>query len=760
MESLYIMKKHVTKIICAGIAAVVATSIVAASGCSPYNKGVRLKYTHSTVEATSNGGFAVEKDGYIYFINGIETNDANNDYGTPVKGSIMRISVDALDNGNYNSAETLVPQIAYSTASGYKTGIFVYGDYIYYGTPSTNRNSDGVIQRDKLEMKRTKLDGTESMKDSYVTFPTAAYDYRFVEENGVVYLLYVATGETLYDESTGVNNLHSYNTKTGKDTLLAYNVSNYMFDAEDKTNPRVYYTMDVYDYNGTTNTKYGYNQVYTVTADQTERNVYDTDSIIGWDKDSDRYINCGDLVFDGISKHGDDSTLTPFNYGWSVTEGVVKNDFSLTYTLQTYVKGTLFYTRVENITGSSSSSHLFTQKDSEIDENWNPVAGNPEDEKALSTEYSSSATYKYVFDDNDELKYALVAEGSNGVVVKEVEGGTLSKGNFVVRDGSVTMLFVDGDYLYYHRSGSGNGYSFYRVDYTGEWGDYEGWSVDNDTDYEPVRILDLDASTVSSWYMPELIGDYILFASETDSMSSYNYVMAFNLKLADMDGDGKVENREIKELNELYDGVIGEDGIISGYTDTDDYPTDLYANLANASRYIFYTADIDYVTKLAKACNAELEEGDDPVYSENTLNKLKDFLAAEGDWAEYHEYSRKVNGKDTFANRRDYYYSVIGKMTASDKNSYANDFKSDYLKDWPEEETQPTWFESLSKTARAFFIIGMCLVGILVIGGVTVAVIFIHRKANGNRLPRYTKRRINVDTTDDRDIDVYGNESE
>ena len=754
------MKKHVTKIICAGIAAVVATSIVAASGCSPYNKGVSLKYTPSEAEVTSNGGFAVEKDGYIYFINGIESNAVNNDYGTPVKGSIMRISVDELDKGNYNSAETLVPQVAYSTASGYQTGIFVYGDYVYYGTPSTKRNSDGVIQRDKLEMKRTRLDGSESMKDAYVTFPSASYDYRFVDVDGVVYLMYVATSEKLYDESTGVKNLHSYNTKTGKNTLLAYNISDYKFDEEDKTNPRVYYTMDVYDYNGdNSNTAYSYNQVYTVRADKTERNVYDFDSIIGWEKDNDRYINCGDLVFDGIG--GNNPTFTPFNY---TPDGSAKNVFSLKYTLRTYVNGTLFYTRVANAMGSSDpSSYLFMQNDSELDEKWNPVAGNHEDEEAVLNGYKSSASYKYVFKD-DNLKYVLVAEGSNGIVVKEfTEDGSLSDGINILNGknmGTATMLFVDGSYLYYSLSGSGNGYSFYRVDYTGKWGDYEGMSATDDiTDYTPVQILDLDASTVGSWYMPELIGEYILFASETDNMSSYNNVMAFDLKLADFDEDGKTTNSELDKLNELYNGVIGEDGIISGYTDTDDYPTDLYANLANASRYMFYTGNIDYVTKLAKACNAELEDGDDPVYSENTLNKLKDFLAAEGDWAEYKDYSRTINGKNVYANRRDYYYSTIGKMTSSDAKSYADDFKSDYLKSWPEEETQPTWFEGLSKVVRVFFIIGMCLAGILVIGGIAVAVLLILRKVRGNKLPRYTKRRIKVDTTDDKNINVYEDES-
>lgn len=738
------MKKRVTKIICAAVAAVVATGVAAAAGCSQYNSGVSVDYTPSEVKAQSNGGFAVEKDGYIYFINGIESNSAKNDYGTPLKGAIMRVSVDNLNERNYSCVETLVPQIAYS--SNYQTGIFVYGDYIYYGTPSTKRNADGIIQSGNLEMKRTKLDGSESMKDAYVTFPSANYDYRFVEgEDGVVYLMYVATAEKLYDESTGVTNLHSYNTATGENTLLAYNISSYLFDAEDKTNHRVYYTMNVKDYAQGSN--YGYNQIYTVTADQTEQNEYDFDSILGWNGESDRYINCGDLVFDGIG--GRTLEHTVFNN----EQGKV-NDLAYTYTLETYRNASLFYTRTDSL---SSAAYLFTEKDSALTASgWDAIDGNPETKDALMHNGTAADSYKYIFN-GDELEAVLISESAGGVSINYVTDGKLSEKidnkNYyrIVRDGSATMLFTDtdGGYLYYSLSG-GNGYTFYRISYRGEWSDYNGMrETDEVNDYTAVRILDLDAAT--GWYMPELIEDHLIFASETDNMSSYNYIMAFNL-------EGR-NNKELDELNELYNGVIGSEGIISGYSDTEDYPTDIYANLANASRYLFYTADIGYVEKLAAECNSRLEEDDAPVYSENTLNKLNDFLAAEGDWAEYKEYVNKVNGEDVYANRRDYYYSVLGTMKAADRASYADDFKLDYLKSWPEDEPQPSWYDGLNTTERVFFIIGMCVAGLLVLGGIAVGVIFIVRKARGKKLPSYSKRRIKVDTTDDKDINVYEDES-
>lgn len=744
------MKKHVTKIICAGIAAVVATSVGLAAGCSQYNKGVNLDYTHTDAVATSNGGFAVEKDGYVYFINGPESSGSNNNYGTPVKGSIMRIAVEDLNNGNYNAAKTLVPQIAYST--NYSTGIFIYGDYIYYGTPSTKRNSDGEILSSNLEMKRTKLDGTESMKSAYVTFPSAAYNYRFVEVEGVVYLMYVATAETLYNESEGVTNLHSYNTVTGVDTLLAYNVSNYTFDAEDSTNPRVYYTMNVYNYSGTSNSAYSYNQVYTVTADTTEQNEYNFDEVLGWDADNDHYVNCGDLVFDGIG--GKIFEATPFNYK---ADGTEVNDMSYSYTLETYLNNTLFYTRTFTLSsGSTSSAYLFSVKDSELASTWNPVAGNLDEEEAILQNGSYADAYKYIFNESGELSAVLTTE-NGGVAINKVTDGKLSEkiNNTtyfrIVKTGTATMLFTDGNYLYYSLTGSNNGYAFYRIDYTGNWGDYEGMhGEDTVTDYTAVRVLDLDAA--NDWYMPELISGYLFYAGESQDMSAYNYIMAFNI--------GKYDtNAKLDELNELYNGIVGTDGIIADYADTDKYPKDIYANLGNAARYMFYTADIDYVTDLAKACNAKLGEDDDPVYSENTLNKLKDFLAAEGDWADYKEYVRKVNGQDVYGNRRDYYYSVIGKMTEKDAENYVDGLKASYLKAWPQEEEAESWYKGLSTVERVFFIIGMCLIGILVIGGATVLVVVLVRKARKNKQPNYAKRRIKVDTTDDKNINVYEDET-
>ena len=143
-------------------------------------------------------------------------------------------------------------------------------------------------------MKRTKLDGTETMRDAYVQFSSLTTEYRFVEVDDTVYLMYVTAAETLEEGGASAKNLHSYNTEDGTDTVLAHNVYSVIFDSANKTNPRVYYTMKVKNY--VSDSDYEYNQVYTVTADATTRNEYDVSDLLGWDDEEDLYINCGTLV--------------------------------------------------------------------------------------------------------------------------------------------------------------------------------------------------------------------------------------------------------------------------------------------------------------------------------------------------------------------------------------------------------------------------------------------------------------------------------
>ena len=92
-------------------------------------------------------------------------------------------------------------------------------------------------------------------------------------------------------------------------------------------------------------------------------------------------------------------------------------------------------------------------------------------------------------------------------------------------------------------------------------------------------------------------------------------------------------------------------------------------------------------------------------------------------------------------------------MTEDDYEDYIDALRTDYMQAEPAAEEE-SWFEGLSTGAKAGFIIGMCVAGIVVIGAAVLIPLIIIKK-KGKSLPNYNKARIKVDTTDDKNIDVY-----
>lgn len=730
------MRKRFTKIICAACALLTAFGVTAATACSdPYNGKPLQGDMFTESPAISNGGFAVGKGNYVYFINGAEENTAQNTYGSVVKGSIMRISSADLAARNYAKTDIVVPQIAYS--GNKNAGIYVYGDYVYYSTPSTEKNSDGAVLNSNLAFKRTKLDGTQAMRDYYVQFPDSSFEYRYVQVDGTVYLMYVAKNEDLYGTGAKYTNIHSVNCETGENTLLAYNVvaDSVAFDKTDLENPNVYYLMQVRDFkqNGTADSTY--NQIYTVRADATQSpKEYDFSEIEDYDAEKDPlYVNLGKLVLDGIGwPQVSAGNVTQFN-----GEGAEKvTDSPLTYALSSYQNGTLFYTRTST---NDKTSRLFTLKDTA---ELKPVENaNPDD--CISTEGASASNFNYFFDNSGNLDY-VIATDSKGFVKADVVDGKIvktvdnNKKFYIPVDAQPTVLFYEGDYIYYSK-GSGDGYSINRINYTGEYKDYNRHSFESDgvTEYTSVTILDLACST--DWYKPEYFNGQLLFASETKNMTEFNYIMACDLRTQ----SGEVmSNAEISALTEKYTEIE------KSISEIDE---ENYKNLQNALRYGFYTGDKEYLDTLTKAYVDILGSDEERFWSKQSVEKYNDFIAARGDWSDYAE-TKTVNGEQVAANKQAYYYSVIGKMTENDAEKYVDNLRTTYLQAWPEKEGG--WYDNLSTEAKVGFIVGVCVGGLLIIAAVTITVLVVIRKKK-EKMPEYTKRRIKVDTTDDKDIDVY-----
>ena len=108
--------------------------------------------------------------------------------------------------GDNSKTETVIPSLM--VAADYTSGIFIYGDRIYYATPNNVGNTAGTVDNTYLDFKSVSLDGSD-VRDYFRISDNAAL-YRFVQTDNTVYVVYEMN-----------DTLTSYNTETGTSVDLA-----------------------------------------------------------------------------------------------------------------------------------------------------------------------------------------------------------------------------------------------------------------------------------------------------------------------------------------------------------------------------------------------------------------------------------------------------------------------------------------------------------------------------------------------------------
>ncbi len=717
------MRTMLKKIVTICTAAVLTASAVSLSGCGYEFTPLDGDYSSGTV--SSNGGFVVEKGEYLYFINGVETYTSDNAYGTPVKGALMRIAKDEVTKGG--EAETVVPSLM--VAGDYTSGIFLYGDRVYYATPNNIKNTSGTIENDYLDFKSAKLDGSDIQ--SYFNLSDNATVYRYTEVDGTVYLIYEQDSE-----------LHSYNTATETDTLLAKNIVEYVVDSSDKTNPYIYYTMTVtLDIDVTDGAlEREYNQVYRVRADATEAPYeYAYDEKFLEENDGEvPYLNLGTIVLDGIGALYQDS---PTQFTHDLKEGVTPlSAAGYTYTLQSYANGGLYFTRSDLATTSTTgeSGWLYYLSEEKLGAGWNSVSGNATENFtaiAQNTTYASTSAIFYL--ENGTHHYLYVSDSNMFRADVRTDNSGLSDVTLIARDVSgATLCFIDNTsdeiyhYVYYTNSGTVE-----RAVYNGTAEDYKTLGYEDNAPYRPVQVLAV--SHASSWYPYEVIDGVLYFAdAESIGSSAYNYIACVDLNGA----DGKLmDNTEIEALNDKYESIMGGD-------DTDGYLTELTNDdrglLSTALKYYFYTGETE---QFDKNIQEAIDAGKKPtyLYSKQDQDDFKAFTSGEGDAMKFVD----ENGVSYFS--RSYFIKPLGVKNEADTEAIA-DYWTTALANYAQEEpteTLPTW---------AWVLIGVGI-GVLVVG-IGLAVFFVLRARKNRFADEEEEEKMFVDTTDDRSVDVYADE--
>ncbi len=743
------MRKGFRKLIAVAAATIMTAGVLPFAACGGDFKTPSGLPTGDAV--ASNGGFVVEKGDYYYFINGIESYTSDNTYGTPVKGAVYRIKT-ADVKAKENKAERVIPSIA--VAGTYDAGLYIYGDRIYYTTPNDVPDPvSGQTDTNYMYFKSAKLDGSDVV--SYFALSSNTVPYRIVSVKDTVFVMYVESSD-----------LYSYNTSTKAKTLLADNTASYVFNKQDPTDPTVYYTMSVSENQDSDKDArtFSYNQVYRVSADATAAPYEYT-----WDMDYIKnelggempYTNLGQLILDGRSS---DDAKTQFNQSTTEPEDLQGH----TYTLRSYENGGLYYTdkpakAADSSVGSDDNGRLYFIAESDIPSDiktWDSVKINTKDGKkalvANAVNLSDTAT-------SDALFY-LDEDGHHYLYVKN---NTIYRADVDVADGShkgtdqpvayavsgASLVSVDlttdakYDYVWFSRS-NGSGRSIERAVINGDAKNYQNLPFEDldNAPYKPAKVLNVEHA--DSWYNFELIGTDLFFADADSDVasSSFNYITT--VSLANAEGT-LMNNEELNAFTEKYDSIMSTDakvGLLAKLSGNSN------SKLSTAIRYFFLTGEDKQFTENIDFA-ADNGKSETYLYSDEEQRAFFAFAGGEGFVdSNDNKLFDKTDFKDGETSYRtyDYFVTRLGEMTESDETKIADYWKSTLANfTLPEEEETglPAW---------AWALIGVGI-AVVVLGIAAVVIVVVLKKKKGNA-PR--EEKMAVDTTDDRDVDVYADEQE
>lgn len=743
------MRKGFKKIIAFAAAAVMTAGTLSLSACgSDFEPPTGIPEG----KIVSNGGFVVAKGEYYYFINGIESYTSNNTYGVPVKGALYRIKASDV-KAKDNTAERVIPSII--VAGAYDAGFYIYGDRIYYTTPNDVPDPvSGETDTNYMYFKSSKLDGSDVK--SYFALSSNSTPYRIVSVDDTVYVMYVES-----------NDLYSYNTATKAKTLLADNMTAYVFNKQDVTDPTVYYTMSVSENQDSelSARTFSYNQVYRVSANATEAPYeykWDMDYINEELGGEMPYTNLGEIVLDGISSR---DSKTQFNHSASDSTDLQGH----TYTLRSYENGGLYYTdkpatSADSSVGSNDNGRLFFIDEKDLTASWDSVKVNTEigtsvELVANAVNLSDTATTDALFYRDAEGGHHYLYVKSNTIYLADVDENGAHKADpqAVAYDVSgATLVSVDltsnedYKYVWFTRS-NGSGRSIERAVINGEAKNYQNLpygDLDN-TPFKPAKVLNVEHA--DSWYQFELIGTDLFFADADSDVAStsFNYISTVSLANA----EGKLmNNAELAAFTEKYDSIMSTDskvGLLAKLSGNSN------SKLSTALKYYFMTGDTaQFVDNIEYASNNGKSET--YLYTEVEKDAFYAFCNNEGyidsnDETLFEESDYK-DSNGTSYRTYSYFVTPIGEMTEDDITKQA-----DYWKTALENYTLPTKEEEEGIAWWAWLLIGIAIA--VVAGGVVATVtVLLLKKKNSGGTPAEAK--MSVDTTDDRDVDVYADEDE
>ena len=229
------------------------------TGCN----SIKLKENPATnAPITSNGGLVTQKGDYLYYSNGYVSTDSlengDNEYNEVKYSAIYRIKTsngafeydvtvneDEEEVKTLKNVELLIPKVV-SCENG---DFFIFGDYIYYASPTTEKDKTGDSRFDLITFFCCKIDGTKTKKLHAVDTYGDKATFNMIKVENTVYLQ-IFDGEKITIVSIVDNKVKDTKVVSEGSTITnvvfpkeeVYNADNNTIE-EEKT--YVYYTREV-----------------------------------------------------------------------------------------------------------------------------------------------------------------------------------------------------------------------------------------------------------------------------------------------------------------------------------------------------------------------------------------------------------------------------------------------------------------------------------------------------------------------------------
>ncbi len=549
---------------------VLAVSAALAVGCGGNSSFTKPTMTNHGA-LVSDGGFLAETANYLYVINGVGVSTDDNSFGSPVKGSL--VAVDKSTLGGTVKAEVVVPKLF--VASDYTAGIKISGDYVYFGTPSTDKNSQGSVANDELSFQRAKLDGTQAKGDVFFSVSSLSAKYRFTEADGTVYIIY---------QDSEDSSLKAFNTSTKTTTTVAKTDATTNEKATSASGKDVYVSMGDVTFAENNDS---FTAFYTVT-------VYD-----------EEYFE------DKAAKDGYSRSTASYNAVYAVNakgEAVKVLDGeneNVTYAITLVTGGYVFYTATPS--GGEATTYVKAVKD---------IAN--ESVKAEVVRNTTYAASGVIIESTDKV-YFYDSTAKSVVKSTLVKDETSVKVNVCKAENISSLIAVKDGYVYYNDTDG----AISRI-------------KENDGDAVFERV---SAGTVNtSWYAPEFVTangtTYIFYLDTTTTGSSYVWftdLNANNVTGEDTDDDGKDDSFYFKGEKlagvmvsaDCANAAVAAINNIASSLDFDDEDNE-FVSTVDAARKAYDALDADAKKNVAESDLVKLENAEKAIELGKAYNELKE----------------------------------------------------------------------------------------------------------------------------------------